>query len=241
VDDYVFVEGFTGNAANNIFSGKITALTVGKMTIGGTDGDVIVDDAAGESVTISKWVSRRKDVSDLGGGGGGGGWTDLTFPGASSSKWFSQQWFQSAESITLAAGDKIEILFVADRDAAEFMALCLTPDNDEGLVPTYQNNNEFVFYGFTDVGTGADVSSGSNIFHTWSGEYELRLIVYLGKTGSNHHAVTIANSHSTEFADVAVASYAFAGSSNRVWLLIPNNNVANIVKAKYRINSDERG
>lgn len=59
VDDYVHVSGFTGNVANNIASAKITALTAGKMTIGGTDGDVIVDDAAGESVTISKWVSRR--------------------------------------------------------------------------------------------------------------------------------------------------------------------------------------
>lgn len=59
VGDRVKVSGFTGNTANNIFVGKITALTAGKMTIGGTDGDVIVDDAAGESVTISKWVSRR--------------------------------------------------------------------------------------------------------------------------------------------------------------------------------------
>lgn len=59
VNDRVTVTGFTGNAANNIFVGKITALTAGKMTIGGTDGDVIVDDAAGESVTITKWVTRR--------------------------------------------------------------------------------------------------------------------------------------------------------------------------------------
>lgn len=62
VDDYVYVEGFTGNVVNNLFSGKITALTAGKMTIGGTDGDVIVDDAAGETVTISKWVSKRRGV-----------------------------------------------------------------------------------------------------------------------------------------------------------------------------------
>lgn len=72
VDDYVNVVGFTGNVANNIFSGKITALTTAKMTIGGTDGNVIVDDAAGESVTISKWVSQRataQDIADLAGGG----------------------------------------------------------------------------------------------------------------------------------------------------------------------------
>jgi hypothetical protein len=52
VGDKVTVSGFTGNVANNIAKGVITALTAGKMTIGGTDGDVIVDDAAGESVTI---------------------------------------------------------------------------------------------------------------------------------------------------------------------------------------------
>jgi hypothetical protein len=65
VGDRVQVSGFTGNTANNIQIGVITALTTGKMTIGGTDGDVIVDDAAGESVTISKWVSRRVSAADL--------------------------------------------------------------------------------------------------------------------------------------------------------------------------------
>ena len=65
VGDAVRVTGFTGNAANNINCGIITALTTGKMTIGGTDGDVIVDDAAGESVTITKWVTRRVSVTDI--------------------------------------------------------------------------------------------------------------------------------------------------------------------------------
>lgn len=59
VGDRVKVTGFTGNVVNNILLGVITALTTGKMTIGGTDGDVIVDDAAGESVTIAKWTSKR--------------------------------------------------------------------------------------------------------------------------------------------------------------------------------------
>ena len=66
----VKVSGFNGNVANNIMSGVITALTAAKMTIGGTDGDVIVDDAAGESVTITQWDSRRSTaqaVADLGG------------------------------------------------------------------------------------------------------------------------------------------------------------------------------
>lgn len=68
VGQTVNVTGFTGNVANNIYSAKITALTAGKMTIGGTDGDVLVDDAAGESVTITKWDSKR---ADYGAGGGG--------------------------------------------------------------------------------------------------------------------------------------------------------------------------
>jgi hypothetical protein len=48
----VTVSGFTGDTANNL-TGIITTLTAAKMTIAGTDGDVIVDDAAGESVTIT--------------------------------------------------------------------------------------------------------------------------------------------------------------------------------------------
>lgn len=72
VADRVNVVGFTGNVVNNIRVGTITALAAGKMTIGGTDGDVIVDDAAGESVTIAKWTSRRVESSELGLGGGGG-------------------------------------------------------------------------------------------------------------------------------------------------------------------------
>jgi hypothetical protein len=63
--DSVRVTGFTGNTANNIAVAVITSVTAAKMVIGGTDGDVIVDDAAGESVTISKWVTRRVTLSTL--------------------------------------------------------------------------------------------------------------------------------------------------------------------------------
>lgn len=65
VGNFVTVTGFTGDVANNIYSGEITALTTGKMTIGGTDGDVIVDDAAGESVTIAKWESKRATAKQV--------------------------------------------------------------------------------------------------------------------------------------------------------------------------------
>lgn len=81
----VKVTGFTGNVANNITSGVVTAVAAGKLTIGGADGDVIVDDAAGESVTITQWESKRstaQGVADLGGGGVGLGWFDVTESGA---------------------------------------------------------------------------------------------------------------------------------------------------------------
>lgn len=65
VGDRVRVRGFTGNVVNNIVVGVVTAVTAGKLTIGGTDGDVIVDDAAGESVTIAKWTSRRVTADEI--------------------------------------------------------------------------------------------------------------------------------------------------------------------------------
>lgn len=52
VGDLVTVTGFTGDVANNLVDGEITSLAAGSMIIGGTDGDVIADDAAGETVTI---------------------------------------------------------------------------------------------------------------------------------------------------------------------------------------------
>lgn len=78
----VKVTGFTGNAANNIVSGVVTAVTAGKLTIGGTDGDVIVDDAAGESVTITQWDSRRSTAQDVANLGGVGAWFNVKTYGA---------------------------------------------------------------------------------------------------------------------------------------------------------------
>lgn len=65
VGDRVNVSGFTGSAANNILAATVTAVAPGKLTIGGVDGDAIVDDAAGETVTIAKWVSRRASAGGL--------------------------------------------------------------------------------------------------------------------------------------------------------------------------------
>lgn len=68
VGDRVHVVGFT-NAGNNIFVGIVTAVVAGQLTIGGTDGDTIVDEAAGNSVTITKWTTRRTTASALAGAG----------------------------------------------------------------------------------------------------------------------------------------------------------------------------
>jgi hypothetical protein len=53
VGDIVAVTGFVTTAANNIAAATVTAVTAGKLTIGGTDGDVIVAEAASEDITIS--------------------------------------------------------------------------------------------------------------------------------------------------------------------------------------------
>lgn len=56
--DRVNVVGFTGNVVNNIKVGIVDTAAAGKLTILSPNGDVIVDDAAGESVTITKWITR---------------------------------------------------------------------------------------------------------------------------------------------------------------------------------------
>lgn len=66
--DRVGVSGFTTELTTNIFAGVITALTSAKMTIGGTDGEGIGDVSAGDTVTITKWVTRRttaQEIADL--------------------------------------------------------------------------------------------------------------------------------------------------------------------------------
>lgn len=79
VGDRVRVTGFA-TSANNLLVGVVTAVSAAKMVIGGADGDVIANEAAGAAVTISKWTSRRALLSEIGiGGGGGSGAYDLRF------------------------------------------------------------------------------------------------------------------------------------------------------------------
>lgn len=60
VGDSVRVSGFT-DSANNPFSARILALTAGKMTL---DGISLVDEAAGDTVTVTKWDTRRTSLQD---------------------------------------------------------------------------------------------------------------------------------------------------------------------------------
>lgn len=69
---HVKVTGFTGDVANNIASGRIQTVTAAKIVIASPYGDVIVDDAAGESVTISAWKTYSTDTNSVAGLGGGG-------------------------------------------------------------------------------------------------------------------------------------------------------------------------
>lgn len=64
VGDTVTVSGFA-TAADNLNSGTITALTAGKMTIGGSDGAGITNDAGGGSVTVTKWLTARVNLAAL--------------------------------------------------------------------------------------------------------------------------------------------------------------------------------
>lgn len=62
--DQVKVSGFS-NGVNNIFSAKITSLAAGKIIIGGVEGDAIVDEVAGASITITKWGTRSTTASSF--------------------------------------------------------------------------------------------------------------------------------------------------------------------------------
>jgi hypothetical protein len=64
IGDRINVTGFS-SAVNNLLVGIITAVTAGKITIGGSDGDVIIDGAAGPSVSIAKWISRQVTLRQI--------------------------------------------------------------------------------------------------------------------------------------------------------------------------------
>lgn len=157
VGDRVRVTGFTGNVANNIVTGKITALTTTKMTIGGTDGDVIVDDAAGETVTIAKWTTRRALLSEIGIGGGGA----YDIRGGFNSVPTSSQILDTVPIVTevdFAAAFSGSIGKIAINPTASFVVDVL----DDGVViGTITISTSGVFTFATTSGTAKTVAAGS--------------------------------------------------------------------------------
>jgi len=57
--------GWTGGTANNKHARTITAVSATDMIFAGADGADMVDDAGGESVTVTAWVAVRGVLSDL--------------------------------------------------------------------------------------------------------------------------------------------------------------------------------
>jgi hypothetical protein len=67
------IAGFTGDVGNNFDSAEIVSVAAGKVILGSDT--LLTDDAAGESVTITAWESKRttaQEVADLAAPGGGG-------------------------------------------------------------------------------------------------------------------------------------------------------------------------
>ena len=160
VNDRVKVIGFTGDVANNILVGVITALTAAKMTIGGTDGDVIVDDTAGESVTISKWTSKRATLNDIGiGSGSGNSYYDLRF-GFSSTPASDEvlDIFVTGREITLPANLSGSVGSVVTNPTSSFVLL-LKDDGTTIATITVSTSGTFTFA--TTGGTSQIVAVGS--------------------------------------------------------------------------------
>lgn len=61
--DSVYVQGF-GTGANNVYTGRIATATDGKITVVAS-GSPLVDEAAGATVVITKWETRRAAVGDV--------------------------------------------------------------------------------------------------------------------------------------------------------------------------------
>lgn len=136
VGNRVNVAGFTGNVANNILKGTITALTTAKMTIGGADGNVIVDDAAGESVTITKWESRRmtsQEIADLAGSGLPAGGADGDVLTKQSAGDFDADWEAPTGGGGGGGGTPMPFPQVADFTNTNFHAASSTTNRSAGV------------------------------------------------------------------------------------------------------------
>jgi hypothetical protein len=77
VGQRINVAGFTGDVGNNFHSAEILSVTVGKIVLGADT--VLVDDAAGESVTLTAWESVRGTAAQVAALAAGGANPHLRF------------------------------------------------------------------------------------------------------------------------------------------------------------------
>ena len=177
------VTGFTGDVANNIFSGTLTAVATGKLTLAGTDGDVIVDDAAGESVTITQWESVAASAQEV---------ADLTIESpAAPSDWKDSADLATTANITLSGEQTIDGTMTS---ASRVLVWVQNTPSQNGLYVSGAG----AWSRATDADASAEVTSGMYVAvegGTVNGGLLFRLTtpdpITLGTTGLTFAAVAI--------------------------------------------------
>jgi len=167
---------------------------------------------------------------------GGSDWVNLTFT-TTSALWNSGNWFASSESITLTGTDKIEMVLQCDRDATEYMAIAISPDVNNCYMSVIQNDNNWVLYSYDTIGGAGTAISGGTVNQVESGAHEIRMIIHLGKSGSNDRISSRANSIDAKSARTANTNLRV--TTNKIYIRVPNDTLANKINCKYRINSPE--
>lgn len=81
------IAGFTGDTGNNHFTAVILSVTAGKIVL--KDEFPLVDDAAGESVTLTRWTTGRTTVAEINARGGGGDASTVTYTPGDTGDWGS--------------------------------------------------------------------------------------------------------------------------------------------------------
>ena len=75
------------NGANNIFSARVQSVTANKMIFASPEGDAIVDEPAGASVTVTQWDTRRSTAQAVADVGAGGDAADVSYTPTTPAHW----------------------------------------------------------------------------------------------------------------------------------------------------------
>jgi hypothetical protein len=182
VGDVVNVTGFTGDVANNIVAAIVTAVTTTKLTIGGTDGDVIVDDAEGETVVITKWATVRATATEIVALGGGASYPSFTGnagkvlavnTGETDVEWIEAAsgggaagglWTKISTQRTTAAQAVATIAVPAGYDHLRLVGLSRAASTAAGLELTLNNNRTANAYDFERLLAGAAADTLNTTF-----------------------------------------------------------------------------